>query len=89
MGYIHGKGLGKNQQGISTPVEAAKRKGKAAIGYYGTERTERSLRDYPLKPDMEEQEDKEFRQQLHQWRKGDAPVSDCLAKLSEVFPLDE
>ncbi|MCL4138961.1 UNVERIFIED_CONTAM: hypothetical protein GTU68_000872, partial [Idotea baltica] len=33
MGYEEGKGLGKNLQGIATPVEAQKRKGKGAIGY--------------------------------------------------------
>ena len=75
MGYIHGKGLGKNQQGISTPVEAAKRRGKGAIGYYGTERTERSLKDFPIKPDADEQEDEAFRQELHQWKRTETDVS--------------
>ncbi|XP_013412007.1 tuftelin-interacting protein 11 isoform X2 [Lingula anatina] len=70
MGYVPGKGLGKNLQGISTPVTAKKRDGKAAIGFYGSERTERSLQDFPAQVDSEEEEEKEFRQQLHQWRKG-------------------
>ncbi|ROT76335.1 Tuftelin-interacting protein 11, partial [Penaeus vannamei] len=47
MGFEEGKGLGKNLQGIATPVEANKRKGKGAIGFYGSERSERSLKDFP------------------------------------------
>ena len=69
MGHVPGRGLGKNLQGISAPVEAFKRKGKAALGFYGTERTEQSLKDYPSKPDSEEEEETEFRSQLHQWRR--------------------
>ena len=69
MGHVPGRGLGKNLQGISAPVEAFKRKGKAALGFYGTERTEQSLKDYPSKPDSEEEEEMEFRSQLHQWRR--------------------
>ena len=71
MGYVEGKGLGKNLQGISTPVEAKKRVGKGAVGFYGSERTERSLQDFPVQPDSEEEEEKEFREQLHQWKKGE------------------
>ena len=63
-----GKGLGKNKQGITTPVEAVKRKGKATIGYYGSERTERSLKDFPVQ-DQEEEETKEFQEQMSQWKK--------------------
>ncbi|KAI8489214.1 Tuftelin-interacting protein 11 [Branchiostoma belcheri] len=37
MGYEPGKGLGKNKQGITMPVEAFKRKGRAAVGAYGFE----------------------------------------------------
>lgn len=38
MGYVPGKGIGKNLQGISTPVEAVVRKGKGAVGFYGSEK---------------------------------------------------
>ena len=65
MGYEEGKGLGKNLQGISMPVEANKRRGKGAIGFYGTERpgSEVMVQD----PDQKEKE--KFQEQLEQWRK--------------------
>ena len=71
MGYKEGAGIGKTLQGISTPVEAKLRKGRAAIGFYGTERTERSLNDFPTKPDSDEEEEKQFKEKLQQWKKVD------------------
>lgn len=69
MGFEVGKGLGKNKQGITTPVEAVKRKGqKAGIAFHGSERTDRSLVDFPVQ-DQDDQEEKEFKEQLSQWRK--------------------
>lgn len=41
MGFQPGKGLGKDLQGISTPVEAHLRKGRGAIGAYGPEKKTR------------------------------------------------
>uniref|UniRef100_A0AAY4D109 Tuftelin-interacting protein 11 n=1 Tax=Denticeps clupeoides TaxID=299321 RepID=A0AAY4D109_9TELE len=68
MGYVQGKGLGKNAQGIVNPIEAKMRKGKGAVGAYGNERTEQSLQDFPV-VDSEEEEEKEFQKELGQWRR--------------------
>ncbi|XP_059396951.1 tuftelin-interacting protein 11-like isoform X2 [Carassius carassius] len=67
MGYVPGKGLGKNAQGIVNPIEAKLRKGKGAVGAYGNERTQQSLQDFPV-VDSEEEEEKEFQRELGQWR---------------------
>jgi len=68
MGYMEGKGLGKDLAGIATPVEAVQRKGKAALGFYGSERSERSLKDFPVR-DSDEEEKNKFEEQLNHWKK--------------------
>ncbi|ESO85853.1 hypothetical protein LOTGIDRAFT_221309 [Lottia gigantea] len=68
MGYQAGMGLGKTGQGITTPVEAVKRKGKGAIAYHGTERSERSLKDYP-NTHSDEDEEEEFKTKLQHWKR--------------------
>jgi len=84
MGYESGKGLGKNKQGITQPVEAKLRKGRAAVGAYGSERTQRSLQDYPVY-DSEEEEDKQFKNQLHQWRKkSEVRMIYCIAFIEDL-----
>ena len=42
MGYVPGGGLGKNLQGIATPIEAVQRKGRGTIGAYGSEKAKGS-----------------------------------------------
>ena len=84
-GHVAGKGLGKSLQGISTPVEAFKRKGKAALGFYGTERTERSKQDFPVKQDEEEKEAEEFRAQMQQWKKGEVSGSRVFCAISVII----
>lgn len=71
MGYQRDKGLGKNLQGISTPIEAVQRKGRGAIGLYGSEKSERAEQDFPTKPTSDDEEEKEFRQKLQRWKKGE------------------
>ncbi|KAK2713647.1 tuftelin-interacting protein 11-like isoform X1 [Artemia franciscana] len=58
MGYQPGKGLGRELQGISKPIEAVLRKGRGAIGAYGTE--------VPIAPEPVPEEEKELKP--HQWR---------------------
>ncbi|XP_028680560.1 tuftelin-interacting protein 11 [Erpetoichthys calabaricus] len=68
MGYVPGRGLGKNAQGILNPIEAKVRKGKGAVGAYGAERTSQSLQDFPV-VDSEEEEEQDFQKEMSQWRR--------------------
>ncbi|XP_078701272.1 tuftelin-interacting protein 11-like isoform X2 [Branchiostoma floridae x Branchiostoma belcheri] len=68
MGYEPGKGLGKNKQGITMPVEAFKRKGRAAVGAYGFEGNKNLHEQFPTTTG-EEEEEEEFQGQLAQWKK--------------------
>lgn len=70
QGYKPGKGLGKDLQGISEPIEAKQRKGRGAVGAYGSERTEQQLKQGE-NIDSEEEEDQAFKKQLGQWKKSE------------------
>jgi tuftelin-interacting protein 11 len=72
MGFKAGKGLGKELQGRSTVVEAHLRKGRGAVGAYGKEGNR--PKDAP-KFDSEEEEEQEFKDKLHQWKKGGSAVA--------------
>lgn len=43
--------------GIINPIEAKQRKGKGAVGAYGSERTSQSLQDFPVVDSEEEAEE--------------------------------
>lgn len=89
MGHKPGEGLGKKGQGITTPVEAFNRKNKkAAIGYDGAERSQRSLIDYPVK-DVEAEEEKEFKKQMSQWRKTPVEGKNKKSKPKYVYKTAE
>lgn len=68
MGYEKGKGLGKTAQGITAPIEAVKRRRRAGLEFNGSERTQQSLKRYPVQ-DSDEEEETEFKNELHQWKR--------------------
>lgn len=70
MGYEAGKGLGKNLQGRADIVEAHLRKGRGAIGAYGHEGGGPKAQKGKQHVDSEEEEEKEFKEKLRQWKKG-------------------
>lgn len=84
MGFEPGKGLGKQLQGISTPVEAHLRKGRGAIGVYGPEKV-------PKIPEKKKEEDGEETKEskVSQWRKGDnsnkKKVRYCYKSVNQVL----
>ncbi|XP_008192741.2 sip1/TFIP11 interacting protein isoform X1 [Tribolium castaneum] len=65
MGFQPGKGLGKDLQGISAPVEAHLRKGRGAIGAYGPEKSASIPKKKEVKEEIEDEAD-------HKWKKNDS-----------------
>lgn len=72
MGFEPGKGLGKQLQGISAPVEAHLRKGRGAIGAYGPEKGPKLAEK---KKEEEAEDGKDPKAKLSQWRKGDGAIA--------------
>ncbi|CAH0560606.1 unnamed protein product [Brassicogethes aeneus] len=69
MGFQPGKGLGKDLQGISAPVEAHLRKGRGAIGAYGPEKPARIAKK-PNEKKIKEDDDEETTIES-KWQKND------------------
>lgn len=80
MGFEPGKGLGKDLQGISAPVEAHLRKGRGAIGAYGPEKkvTIAKLDKEQILDDRMKVE--EGNERSTKWRKEDAKAGGAKTK---------
>ncbi|XP_044753287.1 septin-interacting protein 1 [Coccinella septempunctata] len=69
MGFQPGKGLGKDLQGIATPVEAHLRKGRGAIGAYGPEKQTKTAQPLLLDNKISKQERGQEQNGESKWKK--------------------
>uniref|UniRef100_A0A224Z2P8 Tuftelin-interacting protein 11 n=1 Tax=Rhipicephalus zambeziensis TaxID=60191 RepID=A0A224Z2P8_9ACAR len=86
MGYQPGRGLGRDLQGISAPIEAKVRKGKGAIGLYGPETKGPKLMTSEVATE-DSTSRKGARPELNQWRKrkeGEKKVTYVYKTIDEV-----
>ena len=59
MGWKHGQGLGKFDQGMINPVDVKQRVKGSGLGAHGTERTKQSLVHFPTEEIKKKHEEKE------------------------------
>jgi tuftelin-interacting protein 11 len=69
MGFQPGRGLGKDLQGISAPIEAHVRKGRGAIGLYGKEKKTAPADEMVEQAIRKAAEDKEVGPKEVKWQK--------------------
>lgn len=78
MGYEPGKGLGKNAHGITVPIEAKKREGAGAIGFYGAEHKQKAV--FPEDRVKEEQKKQETKS-----KDGQKQVKDSKGRVRKTY----
>ncbi|KAI3380629.1 hypothetical protein SNEBB_001645 [Seison nebaliae] len=87
MGYVQGKGIGKNLQGRSDPIVAKPRQGKGALGLYGDERDKVNKRN----DDRSEKEvsDEENKKQIRREKRQKIRTVNELINFNNVVEFDD
>ena len=92
MGHKEGTGLGKRSQGIVKPIEAFLRKGRGAIGLYGSESKQEESDLMPSKKkthDSDAEEENEFKKKMQRWKKGEATTKTKFYTADELLNSKE